>query len=174
MYVDKYTISASPALYLLLALGITTASEVVPEFISLGVLVILVAPGLQHYYVTDVKEQWREAAAYVGGNARKDDVIVFAPAEGGWLRHSFYWYYRGNLPGCDIDVQSESDDEAIADALAGCVSGRERFWLILRGSPDRIAPLTAFFLNRDHEDMYLIGDQNFTHISVYLFALTGQ
>lgn len=174
MYVDKYTISASPALYLLLALGITTVSKVVPEFISLAVLVILIAPGLHHYYVTDVKEQWREAAAYVDENARKDDVIVFAPAEGGWLRNSFYWYYRGNLPGCDIDIQPKNDDEAIADALAGCISGRERFWLILRGGPERIAHLTAFFLDRDHEDMHLTEEQSFTLISVYLFALTGQ
>lgn len=172
MYIHKYTISAAPAFYLLLALGITTVREVVPKLISLGVLVILIAPGLKEYYVTDVNEQWRETAAYVEENGRKDDVIVFAPAEGGALRSTFYWYYRGNLPGCGIDQQLKHD-EAIMDALARCISGRERFWLIMRGADCWTGHLRAFFLNRDHEAMRLVTEHKVKDISVYLFAMNG-
>lgn len=171
MYIHRYTISAAPALYLLLALGIIAIREVVPELISLAVLVVLIAPGLHHYYVTDIKEQWREAAAYVQENARKDDVIVFAPAHGDGARRAFYWYYRGNLPACDVSAVP-GDGEAIADFLP-CISDSERFWLIVFADtlPGREGRFTAFFLNRHHEAMHLIRQQEFTGISVYLFEL---
>jgi 4-amino-4-deoxy-L-arabinose transferase-like glycosyltransferase len=172
MYVHKYTISAAPAFYLLLALGVTTLGKVVPEPISLGLLVILIAPGLHEYYVTDVNEQWPETAAYLEENGRQDDVIVFAPAEGGVIQRNFYWYYRGNLPGCGIDVQLK-DDEAIADALTRCISDKERFWLIMRGDDEYIGHLRAFFLNRDHEAMRLIREQEFKDISIHLLELAS-
>jgi mannosyltransferase len=173
MYAYSYTIGASPALYLLMALGMTAVRRVVPELVSLGTLAILIVPGLQHYYVADVKEQWREVATYVEENAEKDDVIVFAPDEDGWQSRCFYWYYRGDLPGCGIAAQL-TDDEVIAGAVAGCTSGSERFWLIMRGHSDVVERFADFFLNHGHEDMRLIREQQFVHISVYLFELTGQ
>jgi mannosyltransferase len=173
MYAHSYTIGASPALYLLLALGMTAVRQVVPELIPLGTLAILIVPGLQHYYVTDVKEQWREVATYVEESAEKDDVIVFAPDENGWQGRCFYWYYRGDLPGCGIAAQL-TDDEAIAGAVARCTSGSERFWLIMRGHSDVVERFADFFSKHNHEDMRLVGEQQFVHISVYLFELTGQ
>ena len=172
MFIQQYTISAAPALYLLLALGITTVRKVVPELVSLGVLLILIVPGLQEYYPVDIKEQWREAAVYMEENGRKDDVIVFAPDGGGGVRSAFDWYYQGNLSGCGIGAGLSGDD-AIADALAQCTSGSERFWLIIRGPDHLTAHLRAFFLDRDNEAMRLTREQEFKDISVYLFALTG-
>jgi mannosyltransferase len=173
MYAYSYTIGASPALYLLLALGMTAVREVVPELISLGTLAILIVPGLQNYYVTDVKEQWRAVAIYVEENAERDDVIVFAPDENGWQGRCFYWYYRGDLTGCGIAAQL-TDDEAIAGAVARCTSGSERFWLIMRGHSEVVDRFADFFLNHDHEYMRLVREQQFMYISVYLFELTGQ
>lgn len=173
MYTKKYTISASPALYLFLALGMITVREVVPEFVSLGLLAILIAPGLHEYYVWDIKEQWREVAAYVEENTEQDDMVVLIDSERGVRRRAFCWYYRGNLPVNWIDNQLQHD-AAIADALAGWTSGGNRFWLIAR---DELRPnehLRAFFLDRDHEDMRLIGELRFSHISAYLFAVAKQ
>jgi uncharacterized membrane protein len=167
IYLYRYTISAAPAFYLLVGLGIAAVSKVVPEPISLGLLMILIAPGLHEYYVANVKEQWREAAAYVEENATTDDVIAFGPAGG---RDAFNWYYRGNLPECEIDRQLEND-ETIMDALSRCVSGRDHLWLVLREVPRFNRPLTEFLWNRDQELMYLLEKEEFTGVSVYLFAL---
>ena len=153
-------------------LAITTVRKVVPELISLGLVVVLVAPGLHGYYVTDVKEQWREVATHVEENCEENDAIVFAPDTAGWECKSFHWYYRGNLPGCGVRRDLRDDDEAIADALARCTSGSRRFWLIMRGPPKAIEPFRAFFLNRDNEAMSLIERRDFTSISVYLFEMT--
>ena len=79
MYQDHYTISAAPALYLLLAFGIFSIRKMVPLFVSLVVLAIMIAPSLGYYYVTDTHEEWREAAVYVNENSGSGDVIVFAP-----------------------------------------------------------------------------------------------
>jgi hypothetical protein len=79
VYKDYYTISAAPAFYLLLALGIYNIRRVVPIILSLGVLVILITPCLRVYYVRDMNEQWQEAAAYVEQNSTPADVIVFGP-----------------------------------------------------------------------------------------------
>ena len=65
MYLDRYMVSAAPAFYLLLALGLFSIRKIVPVVISLGVFVVMIAPSLGYYYVTDVHEQWKEVAAYV-------------------------------------------------------------------------------------------------------------
>ncbi len=172
MYIHRYTIAAAPAFYLLLALAMTAARRAVPLPASLGLVAILIAPGLLEYYVTDVKEQWRETAAYVQANAQTGDVIVFAPGENGALRRTFNWYYRGDLPQCDLPTGLK-DDAAIADALANCAASAERFWLILRGNPDRLRAFRDYFLDRQHTGSGPLAEQSFTDVSVYLFAWDG-
>jgi mannosyltransferase len=174
MYVDRYMISAAPAFYLLLALGITTVRRVVPEFLFMIAIVIIIVPGLQHYYVRDVKEQWREVARYVEGKGGQGDVVVFAPSEEGVQQKAFDWYYRASLPRCGLEPQFCKDSEAIADALARCTTGHERFWLIMNGSPRNVERFRAFFLNCVHADMTLIREERFPGIPVYLFKLTKQ
>ncbi|HUV67644.1 MAG TPA: glycosyltransferase family 39 protein [Sedimentisphaerales bacterium] len=166
---DRYTISAAPAFYLLLAVGISTVRKVVPEVVSLGVLVILIAPGLRNYYVADVKEQWREAAAYVAENAEVGDVIVFAPDQQGWQQKSFDWYYGGDLPGCDVALL-QKDNAELADDVSRCTLGRERFWLIARHFPGGVR-FKEFYLNSRDANIRLLKQHEFTGISVYLFEL---
>jgi 4-amino-4-deoxy-L-arabinose transferase-like glycosyltransferase len=171
MYISKYTIAASPAFYIFLALGVSEVGKVVPELISLGFLLILIVPGLQGYYVKDVKEQWREVATYIEENSVEDDVIVFAPDERGWQRKSFYWYYQGELSGCDITVNFINDDKLIECALAKCSSDAKRFWLVVRGPLAFTMPVKRFFVERNNKTFSMIREREFISISVYLFAI---
>lgn len=168
MFDEQYTISASPALYLLLALGLTAVRKVVPELVVLGTLAILIVPGLQDYYVTDVKEQWRQSIDYVTENSRKGDMIVLAPDNG--RRIALDWYYRGNLPRCSLDMQLRGN-QAIGQALSKCTSNVDRIWVIMRGPENLITQLRAFFLDPDPQQIHLVTDQEFRDISVYLFTL---
>jgi hypothetical protein len=172
MYLDRYTISAAPALYLLLALGIFSIRRVVPIIISLGILVIMIGPSLGYYYVTDLHEQWKEVAAYVSENSEQDDVIVFAPNLGiGIEQSTFNWYYQGALPGYGLGSDLV-ESTAISDALKKITSGHNRLWVIIRDNPNSSSDrYTSFFLNPDQTDMRLITEHNFVEISVYLFEL---
>ena len=167
MYVDRYTIGAAPGLYLLLAWGIVHFRKVAPELVTIGAIVLMVAPGLQYYYARDVKEQWQDVAMYVEQHGKEGDVVVFAPDQQGYQRRCFRWYYRGGLPDCGIDQQLDADD-AIAEKLEACVSGHERFWLLMRGPTQRFE---AFFLKASRENMRLLGGWQFTGIAVYLFEV---
>jgi len=144
--------------------------KAVPLLVSVGALLIAVAPGLQYYYVTDVKEQWREAVTYVDVDARAGDVIVFAPNDDGMQQWSFNWYYRGSLPTCGLDINLK-DEVAMAGALMQCSSHYERFWLVMRGRSETIERFKTFFMNSRHTNIRLTKEKQFIGISVYLFEL---
>jgi len=170
MYHNRYMISASPAFYILLAFMITKVSKVVPEFISLGLIVIVITPGLYEFYVTPVREQWREAAALVEKNGAKNDVIIVAGKPDGQNVKNFNWYYRGDLNECGIPYLDH--DEELKSALEKCISGSDRFWLIVREEPFPIQGFKNFFLN-NNQAINLIKRYELTRLSVYLFGVKG-
>ncbi|MGH7801414.1 MAG: glycosyltransferase family 39 protein [Thermodesulfobacteriota bacterium] len=171
MYHNRYMISASPAFYILLAFIITKVSKVIPEFISLGLIVIVITPGLYEFYVTPVREQWREAAALVEKNGAKNDVIIVAGKPDGQNVKNFNWYYRGNLNECGIPYLD--NDEEIKSALEKCISGSDRFWLVVRKEPFSIQKFMNFFFRND-QIVHLITQHEFTKVSVYLFGLSDR
>ncbi len=171
MYHHRYVIGASPAFYLLLAFIISRIGKVVPEFITLGMIAIVITPGLYEFYVTPVREQWREAAAYVDNNANKNDVIVLADSGGGQNLKNFNWYYRGKLNECSIGVRLNRGDE-IKEALERCISGYNRFWLVMREEPIDIEEFKKFFLDSDY-GLQLITKHKFTKVTVFLFGIKG-
>jgi len=174
MYLDRYTISAAPALYLLLALGIFSIRKTMPIAISLGVLVIMIAPSLGHYYATDVHEQWKEVAEYVDENSKPGDVIVIAPNQGiGIEQRTFNWYYEGDLQNYGLGSKL-MDSVAISDALEPTISGHDRLWVIIRHNPNSSSDRYAsFFLDPDQEALHLTEEYHFVEISIYLFEISN-
>lgn len=180
MYVDRYTICASPALYLILGFAIYKIRNIIPEFISLGMLVILIAPALYNYYPRYYKPQWREAAAYVEENQMKADVIIVNDNRIGINRKSFQSYYRGNAQVCIIDRRLK-EAEAITKALNACISGKERFWFILSKQLRPSEEFISYFLDTKYEGFHLELEKKFhgsrgyvsRNLSLYLFEVTS-
>ncbi len=174
IYNERYTINASPALYLLLSAVIYRIRKTVPLTAILGALLIVIIPNLYVYYATDVNEQWKEVASYVTENSNPDEMIVFAPNNGiGIQQKTFNWYYHGNLQGCGIKGTLVDPGE-ISEALSQCISGRKRFWVIIRDKPsvtESVDRFTTFFQHPDQMSMQLINFHQFIGISVYLFEL---
>lgn len=168
-FFERYAISAAPAICLLLALGISSLRPVVPELISFAALGIVIAPGLQYYYATPLKQQWREAAVFVQENGQAGDVIVSEVDRGGWQEKSFSWYYHGDLPGCIIMAISK-DQVSVAQDVVGCTSGSKRFWLILTHEPGA-EQFEAFFSTWSKQGFHLIGQEQFKGITVCLYEL---
>lgn len=174
IYRDRYAICAAPALYLLLALVLFSARKVIPLLLSLGALMVMIVPGLIYYYVNVDHQQWREAAAFVEDNSSQDDVIVFAGGIGtGIEQKSFDWYYRATMQSCSMS-NDLFDSAAKAEALMQCISGYDRFWVIVRNSTEPSNPVDSyrsFFLNLDQTDIPLRDEQHYVDISVYLFEI---
>lgn len=168
IYADRYMICAAPALYLLLALGIFNIRKVVPISISIGVLAILIVPGLFRYYEISVNEQWREAAAYVDDNTRPDETIVFASKgiEEIYIK-SFNWYYHGPLGSCGLEINPQNSDTISEDAMQ-CISGHNRFWVIMHNNP---GVYHSYFLDPNQTTMHLVMSHQFVYISAYLFEV---
>lgn len=169
IFVDRYTICATPAFYMLFAYLISKVNPTIPFFVSISALLIIVLPGLQDYYSANTNEQWREVATYVQQNEKRSDVILFTPDENGYQHKSFDWYYQGHLPFCGITSKIE-DNKEINENVSNCISGHERFWVIIRGSAKSTSLFSSFFLKTNQNNFYLITEQKFTGISVYLFS----
>lgn len=173
MYAHRYVISAAPAVYLLLAVLVWKLRRVASPGLLLLAYVVLIAPGLQEYYVTDVNEQWQEAADYIEANSRETDVILFAPAEGVALLDNFALYYHGKLRLCGIQFQP--DDTHLKDAVADCIGDERRAWVILRGADNYIESFDRFFLEEESlSGLELLNTRTLTGLHLYLFSVHAE
>ncbi|MFC6718539.1 glycosyltransferase family 39 protein [Natrialbaceae archaeon GCM10025810] len=123
IFVDRYSIGASLAFFLLVAKGAGTISLPPLRYVVVGVLVVGLVLPLPTYYQEDQKEQWREAAADVEANADGDDVVlVSAP----YAERPFSFYFdRSGVP--TVRIQPDASAEDVRDA----VDGRGDVWVVL-------------------------------------------
>ncbi len=169
IYQDYYTISAAPAAYLLLAAALFTARKRLPLIISLGTLLIMIVPGLGNYYIEDINAPWEKVAGYVEANSKPNDAIVFAPNEGSRniQQTTFNWYYEGSLPGCGLTKEVKD----MRENLLQCISGHDRFWVIMNATPEIIDRFQSFILHGIQDGMVLIKEKTFMKIYVYLYEI---
>jgi mannosyltransferase len=172
IYQDRYTISAAPALYLLLAFAVFQIRKVVPLVFSLGAFLIVILPGLQYYYVNDTNEQWDEAASYVTNHSGMSDVILFVPNMGiGIQEKTFNWYYRGPLQSCGLS-NLVMDKASLSREFDQCASGYSRFWVILYGNAVSLDQYESFFLDNQDAGFVLMDEKKYKAITIYLFEFT--
>jgi len=164
IYITKYTISASPALYLLAAKGINTFTNKKAIYPILMLIAVLSVPGLQHHYAHDVKPQWRETVDFIEYNSQADDAIIFCAD---FVQQPFDYYYRGDLErfGIDRDVK---DTQTIAAIVDKAVAGKERLWLILAYEGE--AFIEDYLIDRFGGNSVVV-DEEFVGVKVHLFDL---
>jgi len=146
MYLDRYFIGSSPALYLLIAVVVWSFRRIVPVVISLAAFGIALFPFLQDYYANPDKEQFREVAAYVSEHKAPQDTLAFGydtdPAYLPWIVDSFNWYYPGEKSTCYLNLRQ--DNSQLLESLRACQPGSERVWLLfIRDNPRRITDLES-------------------------------
>ena len=170
MYRERYAICAAPALYLLLAFFISEFRIITPQKISLAAFVIMSVPGLQYYYTENLKEEWREATAYVEQNLEEKDLLVFAPSTSYQIQQrTFHWYYDGSTTDCLLNNDLISNTQK-QEALTKCLSGHQRFWVISRiDSENPQNTYEEFFEDNQNAGLQLMSQKDFVGITVYLF-----
>jgi 4-amino-4-deoxy-L-arabinose transferase-like glycosyltransferase len=170
MYTDRYCICVAPALYILLALGITLIDRIIPIPATLLAFVVLVAPGLHEYYVTPINEQWRDAAIYVQVHNHPGDTILVTTAPSTVTWRLFSWYYAGNQPVLPLDGTPEAAPpltEAITSLCADC----ERVWLVIRESDLVQMPPVVAFIDEHPANFTIQTEQALTGVYVYLVTV---
>lgn len=164
IYFPRYTISASPAFYLLVARGISAFNRRRAVFFLIILVSLSSLPGLRYYYSHYTKDQWRETASFIEHNSRAKDVIFTWPDN--WSL-AFNYYYKGNLEifGIDKDVH---DNKKIAAVLDKAIIGKERLWLVLSGG----GTFYPRFLTDRFGSRSVVGERKFFRVvEVYLFDL---
>jgi hypothetical protein len=177
IYIDRYLITASPALFVLIGYFISRIQKFMPEVVFVGVIFITMIRPLQEYFLEDTKEQWREIADYVSTNIENGDAIAVVDAKHLLsltrdVNDSFYWYYSGEPTDCYLDL--ELDSEMLVNQMQTCGSTSGRLWFIVRNEEsgrERLESLWEFLEDRNVGGVGLIDRRKFIGIEVYLIEL---
>ncbi len=160
-YVGRYTIGASPALYLLAARAVGGLNRQA-AYAGIVVIVLLSLPGLQHYYAHDVKPQWREIAMLIEDDSEPNDVIMTCPSH---QERAFDYYYKGELERFGMPWNI-TEKERIASRVDKAVAGKERLWLI---SHRQANGTVVTHLMDSYGKESLILEKEYLRVRVYLF-----
>ena len=141
IFVNRYGIAATPALFLLAARGVMAAGAllggasrssgtsgarrtgVVVSVVAL-LLVALSAGELWRYFGEVDKDQWREAVGYVNREAEPGDLVVVAP---GYVERSSVAHYNARE---DLDVERFGGTREARVRVRRAVAEHERVWVI--------------------------------------------
>jgi len=164
IYVTRYLIGASPALYLLVAKGLSRFNTRQVLCSILMVILLLSSFGLVNYYAEVNKEQWRDVAHYVELNAKENDVAVFCA---NYVQRPFDYYYNGEIAKFGI-ARNVEDKQEMATLVNQTITGRERLWLILSHSGSKLpTPVENYMMDRYEK----VIEQEFVGVRLLLFDL---
>jgi uncharacterized membrane protein len=174
IYSVRYTIAASPALYLLAARGIKNINYRYAKLAAIGIIVILSVANLQTYYGSITYPQGREAINVINENAKNGDLVILAPL-GTWLE----WHYYGTAKVNAVNFPAAtSSDAATVKEVSSDINGSSRVWLLQEtgGSPEVAQQVTLRTLNAEqltlrtlNESYQLTSFNQFVGYRVYLF-----
>lgn len=172
VFIARYLIEVTPALYLLTARGIENISSLVntriarknaAQFMLILLVTLISASGLYTYYAHPNKEQWREATNLIEQEMKPGDAIVLYPD---YLRHAFDYYYKDNLKIPVISHEVIENEEPI--------SGKDRLWIVAttyESSEATSLELKNKVLARYGSDSLTLQEE-FQWLVVYLFDIT--
>jgi mannosyltransferase len=132
MLLDRYTIAASPAFYLLVARGIEALGGVMYWRALAAVAVAVVSlVATFGYFAATTTTPWREISGYVDDHARPGDLVLFNEGSG---RLVFgYYFTREDVTEEVASVESSSPPvtwKEMREGLAPAVEGHRRVWLV--------------------------------------------
>lgn len=135
MYILRYVMTASLALYILVAVVGTLAQRLVPTWLLIASFLILALSSLQiEYYAATTKEQWREIAASVEEQVEDGDAVL-VPTHNrptATVAAAYGWYHSADAPLCQLKVELiEENDADERAAYEDCTADADRIWLVL-------------------------------------------
>ncbi len=135
IYQIRYTISASVAFYILIALAIEKIKiKYVKAFFIFSIIIFSMC-NLYKYYVEINKQQWRDSVKYVEMNAQSGDIILCVPH---YTLNSVINYYskRYDLYKLPVKMKSKKLDDEEKEKLDDEIKKYKKFWLIISCDKD--------------------------------------
>ncbi len=136
MFVSRYAMAASCAIYLLAALGLESFLR--HRLAGLALVGLVLALSLwsdNTFYSYNSKAPWRQAAAYLDANAHPGDlVLVSRPLSLNLLLN--YYSRRTDLIKVPITDPDEPVNEQTADSILSVAQGHDRIWLVYHHDND--------------------------------------
>ncbi len=135
IYQIKYTISASVAFYILIALGIERIKVKYVKAFFIFLIIIFSMFNLYKYYVEINKQQWRDSVKYLEMNAKSGDIILCVPH---YILNSTINYYskRDDLYKLSVNIKSEKLDAKEKEKLDHEIKKYKKIWLIISCKKD--------------------------------------
>lgn len=122
MFIARYLIGASPALYLLAAWTLDRLRPMALSVAAVALCLGLSVHGIVRYYSTPQKPQWRDAALLLDREARAGDLIWVGSTP---HTQALGWYYRGPAVRCPL-----RESGVASDAKPACHGDWRRLWVI--------------------------------------------
>ncbi|MGZ4846316.1 MAG: glycosyltransferase family 39 protein [Halobacteriota archaeon] len=173
LYLSKYVIAASVALYILVAAGIKNINSFA-KLGALGVIVVLSVASVQAYYTTPTHQDSRAVMVYISNNAKSGDLVLVYPSENGVIFREYYQISGVTV----VSFPSHSiytdpwikNPSANIDELRSEVAGHSHVWLIdfsqHNSQIDIVRNLALKSLNESYETTRV---ENFFRYTVYSF-----
>jgi len=158
MYVDRYLIAASPALYLLLAAAAAACRPIVPPAATTAAILAVMFGAVWTYYTEPGRGDWRGVAAFLEGRLQPGDAVLYSSERGDIYETqnvglALGWYL--DAPPRDGELNVAQPPAALQQAVAEKLSPTGRTWLVVWDDPGRdrrveqhlgAAPRSAFRL----------------------------
>jgi mannosyltransferase len=166
VYLYRYTIAASVALYILVAKGISNINPRYAKIAIMGIIVVLSVANLQVYYTSVTKPQAREATSFIDANLKSGDVVLLSP-DGQSVVFDYYnnrtdavvnplhsWAVVGNFTNSSATPSGNLEDKI--NEIQSDVSGHDRIWFFAANFTAGKAGenFTLSILNESHVNMY--------------------
>lgn len=125
IYLDKYTIAASVALYLLVAAGVSNVNW---SYAKVGIIIvvgIMCVANVQTYYTVTTKPQAREAVNTAVQNANSGDLAIVWPSY-----HTSVLSYYNTRADLVVSPLTSKSVAGITNETHLKIGGHDRVWLI--------------------------------------------
>ena len=173
MWLTRYMIYASPAYYLLTALGLSAIPGRRLFWMALAAVLALPMVRLGSYYGKAHRPEWRQAVRYIERHLEEGDAIALYRYGN---RYSFDYYYSGRAPWVALGQTRLTrssfggwSDRRIAGMMSAIPPGR-RVWFVLSYHEDT----GGFSIERYIRSHYrVLATRDFVRIRVYLAAPKG-
>ncbi len=177
MLVDRYTIAASPAIYLLATQGFAGLKDLAyrERRYAQALLVVLVATlsvvSITGYFGAVTKQPWREVAGYVDAHGRAGDLVLL---HGGALPFDYY----AERAGVDREAFSVSKNAGMRKTISITVSGRDRVWLVVFWETGRARDVLPEQLRRLYgeptfKEIYAVNDTYNSEVATFSYQGDG-
>jgi hypothetical protein len=135
IYLNKYTIVASVAFYIIVSKGINNIHQKYLKAIVISIVIVFSIINIQGYYTTINKHQWRDVAHYIEKNAKNCDLLLQHISNSQIVFN--YYFKRTDLikkrfPDRGIQKNAENIKE-----LESIVEGYRRVWVIISYGNDK-------------------------------------